>query len=125
MISPLDGDFMLIEGILRQYFPKFRYVCSAGAVLLLIIISALLFNRSIGGPFPFNTRGPLADPEFYKLGMMPDWENTIKMTDNGLSTSEILLSGKDNKVPPVRFGEQAVVDATPEISNTLHIGRGR
>lgn len=115
----------MVEQVIRQFFPKFRYICTASAVLLLIYLSAIIFFPSVGGPFPFRFRGPFSDNEYYKLGMMPDWENAVKMTESGLSTSEILLSGKNNKMPPVRFGESAIVDATPEISETLHIGRGR
>jgi hypothetical protein len=95
-----------------DFYQKFKHTFSHLPLLvggltgfLLVIIASQLFIRSCGGPFPDRTRGPFARYEHYKLGEMPEWENALKMTDQGKTTSEILLEGQQAKLPRLQFGE--------------------
>lgn len=90
---------------MNEYFPKFTMACGIGAALLLIFIFCHLFFRSFGGPFPERTRGPFARYEHYKLGEMPEWENALKMTEQGKTTTEIFLEGMSSEMPPLQFGQ--------------------
>jgi hypothetical protein len=105
---------MSIEKQIKQYFPHFRFIVSGITIFLLIFIVLHIFTRTFGGPFPQRLRGPFAREEQYKLGVMPEWENAIKMTESGKTTSELLLEGHGSTMPKIQFGNPPK-SATPEI----------
>lgn len=113
--------FMSVEQMLKKTFPALPFYFGCIAVLLLVYIVGHLFFRSIGGPFPYRTRGPLAKQELYQLGEMPVWENAIRMTELGKTTSELLLEGQNSEMPPLQFGEPPQAAST-EIQSTTPKG---
>ncbi len=102
-----------------QLFSQLKYLCISVALVILIWMFFHLFFRSIGGPFPYRTRGPFAKKEYYQLSEFPEWENVLKIEGSNKTTAELLIEGDpNNPVPPVTFGKPGE-EGLPKVEHPL------
>ncbi|MDP8245866.1 MAG: hypothetical protein P9L94_17415 [Candidatus Hinthialibacter antarcticus] len=69
---------MSFEPETKRLFHYIKFICGGVCAVMMLWLCLTLFFPSIGGAFPFRTRGPLAKYDYYKLGDFEDWESVLE-----------------------------------------------
>ncbi len=109
---------MSFDEQIKRLFPYIKYVCGGVSALMMIWLCLTLFT---GGPFPFQTRGPLAKYDYYKLGDLEDWESVIddpSSPDSDKLIAEVFMEG--GEIKDITFGDPNDPNRVDPDLETIH-----
>ncbi|MGI6454144.1 MAG: hypothetical protein ACOX5R_00790 [bacterium] len=84
-----------------HYFHQLKYIFTGLSIVIGVGLFLQLFVEECGGPFPYRTRGPLANKAYYELGELPEWEDVIPLPNSPDNRAELLIQGK--AIPPINY----------------------
>lgn len=109
---------MSFEPQIKRYFKYIKYICGGVCAVMMAWLFLTLFSPTIGGPFPFRARAPLAKYDYYKLGDLAPWESVID--DPATDGSDRLLAEQfleSDEIGKLTFGQpDDPTNVDPDIS---------